>query len=515
MAASRGVRLAPCPPTMIGGPGTLHRLGQGRAVRHLVVDARQGERGPVRRPPQSGDDGQLLLEALEALAHGRERDAVGGVLGLVPTGPEAQLHPAAGHGVDPGHGDGQRTGETEGGRGDQGAQPDRGGVAGDAGQGDPGVAGAGEAVGTPHRQVVVAPEEGVEAQGLGGPGHGQQGLVGGALLGLGEDAQEHLHGLAERGARRKRTPCRPGSADGRRRRRSLLRPGRRRRTRLRPPPMATSSLGRSNPEVERNRTSFRNSVRANMMVASGTPSRKTEWSERTKDSRTPCWTVGGKAWSWAGLMEKLPLTWMPDEAAPGTSWAIQWLNRAMNTAPNSDGAERPAEGTEEGHRGGGRAHLGGRHGVLDGQHHDLHGHAHAGAEHDHVEAHGQVRRVQSELGEEPHAEDDQHRTDDGEDLVAAGPRHQLARGDRGTQHAHHHGDHQEAGHHGRHPVHQLEVERQVDDGPEHDHGQQEGDRRRDPEDPDVVEVRREDGLGGPTLPQHEGDDEAPRPRWPG
>ena len=40
-------------------------------------------------------------------------------------------------------------------------------------------------------------------------------------------------------------------------------------------------------------------------------------------------------------MEKLPLTWMPAAAAPGTRTGIQWLRPAMNTAPNSDVPKAP------------------------------------------------------------------------------------------------------------------------------------------------------------------------------
>ena len=120
------------------------------------------------------------------------------MLGLVPAGPDAELDPPTAHGVDLGHRHGQGAGQPEGGRGDQGAQPDPGGLPGDAGQGHPGVGGTGQAVGAAHGQVVVAAEEAVEAEGLRRPGHRQQLIVGGALLGLGEDAQEHALGLAER-----------------------------------------------------------------------------------------------------------------------------------------------------------------------------------------------------------------------------------------------------------------------------------------------------------------------------
>ena len=49
--------------------------------------------------------------------------------------------------------------------------------------------GPGQAVAVAHHQVVVAAEEGAEAQRLGAPGDGQQVVVGRALLGFGEDAE--------------------------------------------------------------------------------------------------------------------------------------------------------------------------------------------------------------------------------------------------------------------------------------------------------------------------------------
>ena len=69
-------------------------------------------------------------------------------------------------------------------------------------EGDPGVGGPGQAVAA-HRQVVVGPEEGVEAGLLGAPGDGQQVVVGGAHLGLGEDPQLHAPTLTSAAARRR------------------------------------------------------------------------------------------------------------------------------------------------------------------------------------------------------------------------------------------------------------------------------------------------------------------------
>src|SRR5690606_35357687 len=77
--------------------------------------------------------------------------------------------------------------------GDQRAEPDRGGLAGEAGQRDPGVARPGLAVAA-HGEVVVGAEERIEPQQLALLGDREEVVVGGALLGLGEDAQSHQAG---------------------------------------------------------------------------------------------------------------------------------------------------------------------------------------------------------------------------------------------------------------------------------------------------------------------------------
>jgi hypothetical protein len=145
----------------------------------------------VRRP-QAGDDLQLLLEAGELLLG--EGNAVGLVLLLEPTCAEAEFDPAAGHLVDLRDLDGEHAGQPEGAGGHQGAEPDALGLTGEPGQGDPGVGRAGQAVHGAHAEVMVGTEEGVEAEVLGGLGDGEQSVVGGPLLGLGEDAKIHaLH----------------------------------------------------------------------------------------------------------------------------------------------------------------------------------------------------------------------------------------------------------------------------------------------------------------------------------
>ena len=120
-------------------------------------------------------------------------------------GADAELDPAAAHLVDLGDRDGQRSGQPEGGRGHQRAQPDPAGLPGQPGQRQPRVGRSGQPVAA-HRQVVVGPEEGVEAGLLGTPGDGEQVVVGGAQLGFGEDPQFHASTLASYGRDRRSWP---------------------------------------------------------------------------------------------------------------------------------------------------------------------------------------------------------------------------------------------------------------------------------------------------------------------
>ncbi|MGC0329021.1 hypothetical protein RKD23_002011 [Streptomyces sp. SAI-170] len=108
-----------------------------------------------------------------------------------PARAQAQFDAAAGHLVDLGDLDGEHAGQPEGGRGHQGAEPDALGLPREAREGDPGVGGAGQAVDVTHLEVVVGAEEGVEAEVFRGLGHGEEGVVGGALLWFGEDAEIH------------------------------------------------------------------------------------------------------------------------------------------------------------------------------------------------------------------------------------------------------------------------------------------------------------------------------------
>ena len=131
----------------------------------------------------------MIGEAVEALRCGGEVEPVGGVLGLVPSGTDAQLDAPAAHVVDLGDTDGQLPGTAEGHRRDQGSESDRRCLTGQAGQGDPGIGGPGQTTGPAHDEVVIAAEESGEPEALGALGDGQLRVVRGALLGFGEDAQ--------------------------------------------------------------------------------------------------------------------------------------------------------------------------------------------------------------------------------------------------------------------------------------------------------------------------------------
>ena len=105
---------------------------------------------------------------------------------LEPAGADAELDPAAAHRVDLRHGDGERTGQAEGRRGHQGAEPDPAGFPCQSGQRRPGVGRAGAAVAVAHVEVVVGAEEGPVSAVLGAARHRQQLVIAGALLRFGE-----------------------------------------------------------------------------------------------------------------------------------------------------------------------------------------------------------------------------------------------------------------------------------------------------------------------------------------
>ena len=184
---------------MIGTPPSCTGWASPGLAPHRVCRPGVLEGGPLGCGPHSGDDGKLLLQPVEALAHAREGDAVGRVLRLEPAGTEPELDPATAHLVDAGDGDRERAGEPERRRRHERAEADAAGVACQAGEGGPGVGRAGGAVAR-HVQVVVGAEERVEAEVLGGAGDREEVVVGRALLRLGEDAEVHASNARRPGA---------------------------------------------------------------------------------------------------------------------------------------------------------------------------------------------------------------------------------------------------------------------------------------------------------------------------
>lgn len=155
----------------------------------MVVRSVVGELLAGRCAPQSGDDGQLLFESGELLFG--EGDSVCRVFLLEPARAQAQFDPAARHLVDLRDLDGEDARQSEGACRHEGAEPEVLGLACETGECDPGVGGAGKSVCGAHPQVVVGAEEGVEAEVFGRLGDGQQCVVAGPLLGLGEDSKIH------------------------------------------------------------------------------------------------------------------------------------------------------------------------------------------------------------------------------------------------------------------------------------------------------------------------------------
>ena len=148
------------------------------------------------------DDGHLLLEVVEAFTEPGERDAVRGVLLFEPAGAETEVDATVRHLVDLGDRDRERSGHPERGGGDEGPEADRRRLAGDRPEGDPRIGRSRVAADVAHLQEVVAAEERPEAQPLGALSDGEQGVVGGTLLGLGEDAEVGEFHAPERYKRR-------------------------------------------------------------------------------------------------------------------------------------------------------------------------------------------------------------------------------------------------------------------------------------------------------------------------
>ena len=127
-AASAAARGPPLPPISSGGCGCLERLRLGVERVDPVVLAGERER-PLG--PLAVHDLELLGEHPHALAERREREAVGGVLALVPARAEAELDAPARHVVG-GHDDLRDVGGVaERDRGDERAEPQRARVRGE------------------------------------------------------------------------------------------------------------------------------------------------------------------------------------------------------------------------------------------------------------------------------------------------------------------------------------------------------------------------------------------------
>ena len=130
------------------------------------------------------DDGERLLEHVVALGERREREAVSGVLPLVPAGAEPQLDPAAAHLVDRRNDLRQVAGQAVRDRAHQGPETDPRRLPGKAGERRPCV-GRGLVARPRERPVVVGAKVRAEGRrGFNGPGEGQDLGVGEPLLGL-------------------------------------------------------------------------------------------------------------------------------------------------------------------------------------------------------------------------------------------------------------------------------------------------------------------------------------------
>lgn len=113
------------------------------------------------------------------------------MLGLEPSGAETELDAPTGHRIDLRDADRERAGQPEGGGGHERAQAQPRRLPRQAGQREPRVGGARQAVTRAHCKVMVGAEEAVVAGVIGGARDPQQVVVAGPLLGLGEDPQVH------------------------------------------------------------------------------------------------------------------------------------------------------------------------------------------------------------------------------------------------------------------------------------------------------------------------------------
>ena len=135
---------------------------------------------------------ELVLEPVVALRGRRERKPERPVLVLVPAGAEPDVDAPSAHVVDLGSDHRERADPAERDRRDQRAQADAGRVARQTGERRPGVGHRGQRPRRPHLEVVVGAEERAVAVLGADAGHGQELVVGRALLGLGEEACSHV-----------------------------------------------------------------------------------------------------------------------------------------------------------------------------------------------------------------------------------------------------------------------------------------------------------------------------------
>ena len=164
-ATSRSVLRSPLPPMRIRGRGVLTGMRAAQRLRELVVPALV--RAVVVAPHLQADLDRLL-EPLEALGRRRERHAEAAVLALVPRRADAELGPAARHDVERRHRLGQQPGMAVGHAGDEQAQPQPLGAAGD--EAERGVALEHRVLGRRHPvhlEEVVHERQRADADGLG------------------------------------------------------------------------------------------------------------------------------------------------------------------------------------------------------------------------------------------------------------------------------------------------------------------------------------------------------------
>ena len=177
----------------IGGCGRWIGLGSSRwrapvrvDVAAVVVEGRLGQ--------QADDRLDAFAEAVEAFTQGRQVDAVGAALLLVPAGADAELEPAVGDHVDAGRHVGQHRRVAVHEAGDQHPDPQPGRGLGQRGQGDPAFEARPGGVTEDRVEVVEQPARLEEVDVVGLLPRGQHGVVGG-VLGSSLEGESHRPNL--------------------------------------------------------------------------------------------------------------------------------------------------------------------------------------------------------------------------------------------------------------------------------------------------------------------------------